>query len=214
MNFLAHLYFSGNNHHSLLGNLMGDFVKGRAISYSDRKSVDGIKLHRKIDKYTDSHPIVRQSKNRIQSERKRYAGIMIDVFYDHFLAKNWSRYSNDNFEQQVQNWYVKLNSETHIILPDRMRLTLKLMRDEDWLSTYKSTEGISNTIDRIAGRIRFENRLKGGGEELVDQYDALENDFNLFFRHLKHFVESERMTVNQNIAKCSKINRINYETTA
>ena len=178
---------------------MGDFVKGSTISFTESEIVDGIELHRKIDKYTDSHSIVRQSKNRISSERKRYAGIMTDVFYDHFLAKNWNRYSNNNFERQVEAWYVKLNTETNLILPDRMRKVLKLMRDEDWLSTYKSTAGISNTIDRIARRIRFENGLEGGGEELVDNYDLLENDFNLFFPNLKHFVVSKKMACYENI---------------
>lgn len=191
MNYLAHLYFSGNTQLSLLGNLMGDFVKGPSHSYTDHEIVTGIELHRRIDKFTDHHEVVKKSKNRISTERRRYAGIMVDVFYDHFLAKHWEHYSDHDFKRQIEFWYLKLGADSKVELPGRMQHALKKMTEEDWLSTYRTREGIADTIDRISRRIRFKNNLAGGGSELVENYRDLEQDFHDFFPQLICYVESK-----------------------
>ena len=190
MNYLAHCYFSSGSQNSLYGNLLGDFVKGSSHGYLDQEIVDGIKLHRAIDKFTDSHPVVIQSKNRISKERKRFSGIMIDVFYDHFLAMHWNIFSSAGFNIQTQEWYKKLNSESDIELPERMQVTIRKMQENDLFSMYKTFDGISIAINGISRRIRFENLLAGGGEELADNYSELENDFHIFFPELIRFVQS------------------------
>ncbi len=93
MNYLAHFFLAENTPESLLGNLLGDFVKGSAVNLYPQEIIKGIYLHRKVDSYTDSHAIVRSSKSLVCSQRRRFAGVLIDVFYDHFLAKNWREYS-------------------------------------------------------------------------------------------------------------------------
>ncbi len=190
MNYLAHLYFSSGSQNSLYGNLLGDFVKGSSHGYLDQEIVDGIKLHRAIDKFTDSHSIVIQSKNRVSKERKRFSGIMIDVFYDHFLAMHWDNFSSSDFNIQTQQWYKKLNSETDIELPERMQVTIRKMQENDLFSLYKTFNGVSMAINRISKRIRFENSLAGGGKELTDNYAELENDFHNFFPELIEYVQT------------------------
>ncbi len=190
MNYLAHLYFSNGSQNSLYGNLLGDFVKGKASQYTDKEILEGIALHRAIDKFTDSHPVVRESKNRLSDKRKRFSGIMIDVFYDHFLAVNWESYSSSSFEKQTNDWYEKLNAKTDIELPERMKNTIHMMRKNDLFSMYKSFDGISMAINGISRRIRFDNELAGGGKELEKNYSSLENDFHQFFSQLKQYVET------------------------
>lgn len=190
MNFLAHLYFADDTQNSLYGNLLGDFVKGSPDQYTNQAILDGIAQHRAIDKFTDSHPIVKRSKSRISPERRRFAGIMIDVFYDHYLAVNWHQYSNDDFDEKTSAWYKKLKAETNIILPPRFNRTIEMMTKNDWFSMYKEPEGISKTINGISKRIRFENNMHGGGIEMTENYQALEDDFHDFFPELVTFVRS------------------------
>src|SRR3954453_2663939 len=96
MNFLAHLYLSGNDPEIMVGNFLGDFVRGRNLLERYKKNIaTGIELHRTIDEFTDTHPIVAQSKNRLREKYRHYAAVIVDIFYDHFLAKNWSEYSSE-----------------------------------------------------------------------------------------------------------------------
>ena len=192
MNFLAHLYFADNTQDSLYGNLLGDFVKGSPDQYQNQAILDGIAQHRAIDKFTDQHPIVKRSKSLISTERRRFAGIMIDVFYDHYLAINWSQYSDHDFDQMTQSWYRKLRSDTNIQLPPRFNRTIEMMTKNDWFTMYKEPAGISKAINGISKRIRFENKMHGGGIELIDNYELLANDFNEFFPELINFVEDHK----------------------
>jgi acyl carrier protein phosphodiesterase len=92
MNFLAHLHLSGNNPNIMLGNFMGDFVKGKSYRQQyEPEIIKGIELHRSIDEFTDSHPVVTESKNRLRPTYRHYSGVIVDVFYDHFLAANWNQ---------------------------------------------------------------------------------------------------------------------------
>ncbi len=188
MNYLAHCYFSTGTQNSLYGNVLGDFVKGHNHGFLEQEITDGIALHRAIDKFTDNHPTVRKSKHRISDKRKRFAGIMIDVFYDHFLAMHWEKFSPYDFDTQINEWYSTLNAETNIELPERMKIMISQLTKHDWFSGYKTQDGISASIDGISRRIRFENTLAGGGIELVQNYSLLENDFLEFFPLLKRYV--------------------------
>src|SRR6476469_1163611 len=109
MNYLAHLYLADNSPESILGNLLGDFVKCQAAFNIYPIAIKkGIQLHRQVDAYTDSHAVVRESKKLISNINKRYAGIIIDVFYDHFLAKNWLTYSSIPLNEFAANVYAIL----------------------------------------------------------------------------------------------------------
>ena len=183
MNYLAHLFLSDGTPESLIGNLLGDFVKGSIEDIYSAEIIKGIYLHRKIDSYTDSHPIFRSSKKLISVDRRRFSGIMIDVFYDHFLAKNWSNYSSITLDDFANRVYQVLQ-EHKKILPNRLKRILPDMIAYDWLASYKETTAIDRAINGLSYRIKRKNNLFGGVEELFLNYQQLQADFSLFFPEL------------------------------
>jgi len=187
MNYLAHMYLAGDSEDSVVGNMLGDFVKGRIGDEFPPGIADGIRAHRKIDAYTDSHETVLRCKRLISPERRRFSGIIIDLAFDHMLAVNWDDYSEQPLEEFIRRTYSVLGSNTGL-MPERLRQALKFMIDEDWLGSYKGLEGIGLALDRIA--IRFERRtgrkncLPGSVEEIERNYGALEDNFRAFFPEL------------------------------
>ncbi|MEA5597676.1 ACP phosphodiesterase [Rivularia sp. UHCC 0363] len=182
MNYLAHLFLSEGTTESLIGNLLGDFVKGSIDIYS-QGIIKGIYLHRKIDTYTDSHPVFRSSKRLISVNRSRFSGIMIDVFYDHFLAKSWLDYSSISLSDFTNNVYQVLQ-QSKSILPERLKRILPDMITYDWLGSYKENSTIDQAINEISRRIKRKNNLSGGVEELFLNYQQLQTDFSKFFPEL------------------------------
>jgi acyl carrier protein phosphodiesterase len=183
MNYLAHLFLSDGTPESMIGNLLGDFVKGSIENIYPHEIVKGIYLHRKIDSFTDSHPIFRSSKRLISINRRKFSGIMIDVFYDHFLAKNWSEYSNIALNDFTNRVYQVLQ-ENKKILPERLKSILPDMIAYDWLASYKQFSVIDRAINGLSRRIKRKNNLFGGVEELFLNYHQLQTDFSMFFPEL------------------------------
>ncbi|MDY6901993.1 MAG: ACP phosphodiesterase [Cyanobacteriota bacterium] len=183
MNYLAHLFLSDGTPESLIGNLLGDFVKGSIENIYPLKIIEGIHLHRKIDSFTDSHPIFRSSKRLIGLDRRRFSGIMIDVFYDHFLAKNWSNYSSIAIDDFTHHVYQVLQ-ENKKILPERLKNILPDMISHDWLASYREISTIDRAINGLSRRIKRNNNLFGGVEELFLNYQQLQTDFSMFFPEL------------------------------
>ncbi|MBV6622152.1 MAG: DUF479 domain-containing protein [Rivularia sp. (in: Bacteria)] len=183
MNYLAHLFLSDGTPNSLIGNLLGDFVKGSIENIYTPEIIKGIYLHRKIDIFTDSHPIFRASKRLIGLSRRRFSGIMIDVFYDHFLAKHWLNYSNISLDDFANRVYQVLQ-ENQNILPERLKSILPNMIAYNWLASYQETSAIDRAINGISYRIKRENNLLGGVEELLLNYQQLQTDFLMFFPEL------------------------------
>ncbi len=194
MNYLGHLYLADDTAESLIGNLLGDFVKGSITKGTYPLAIaKGIELHRKVDVFTDSHEIFRASVNRISAARRRFAGIMIDIFYDHFLAKTWPRYSTVPLQNFSQNVYAILTTN-HSLLPERLQRMLPYIVHEDWLSSYTHISAIHRTLNRLSKRFKRENPLVNSAEELVANYEALEADFHGFFPDLIRYVETYRET--------------------
>jgi acyl carrier protein phosphodiesterase len=189
MNYLAHLYLSPSGDECRLGNLLGDFVKhkGEFIAYD--KIYQGICFHQKIDQFMDSHPIILKSRQRISKKNRRYAGIIIDVFYDHFLAKNWGSYSHISLENFVENIYIILEKYS-LILPKRLLDIKSSMIRENWLLSYREQTGIANTLKRIANRLRVFYAIDEAMAELKTNYQELEMDFNLFFNDAIEYAKS------------------------
>ena len=183
MNYLAHLFLSEGTPESLIGNLLGDFVKGSIENMYPKEITKGIYLHRKIDSYTDSHPVFRSSKRLISLNRRRFSGIMIDVFYDHFLAKNWSHYSNIKLKD-FTNYVYQVLQDNQNILPERLKAIIPNMISRDWLASYKESAGINRAINGLSHRIKRKNNLFGGVEELFLNYQQLQADFSIFFPEL------------------------------
>ena len=186
MNYLAHLFLSDGTPESLIGNLLGDFVKGSIENIYSTSIIKGICLHRKIDSFTDSHPIFRSSKRLISLNRRKFSGIMIDVFYDHFLAKNWSEYSNIGLNDFTKYVYQVLQQNKNI-LPERLKSILPDMIAYDWLASYKETSTINRAINGLSRRIKRKNNLFGGVEELFLNYQQLQTDFSIFFPELINY---------------------------
>ncbi|MEP6486865.1 ACP phosphodiesterase [Microcoleus vaginatus GB2-A3] len=183
MNYLAHLFLSEGTPESLIGNLLGDFVKGTAVNLYPEEIRKGIDLHRKVDSYTDSHAIVRSSKSLVSSQRRRFAGVLIDVFYDHFLAKNWLEYSEIPLRDFSQDVY-KILQDNRDILPDSLQRVLPTIIARDLLSSYQEIAEIGITLTRMSARLKRTNNLASGIEDLTANYQRLESDFRDFFPDL------------------------------
>lgn len=190
MNFLAHLHLSDGSDEGLLGSLMGDFVKGPLDDRYPPGITRGIALHRRIDTFTDAHPVVLASKARIAPERRRFAGIMVDVFYDHYLARDWDQHSDVPLTRFSQQVYALL-ARSEAVLPERLRAMAPFMARGDWLGSYAEVEAIHTALDRMSRRFRRENALLGSAIELEKNYAALESDFRAFLPDLRRYVGEE-----------------------
>jgi acyl carrier protein phosphodiesterase len=191
MNYLAHLYLAEDSADSIIGNLLGDFVKGRLDDRYGEGIVKGIATHRKVDSFTDSHELILSSKRLISAERRRFSGIIVDLGFDHFLARNWSEYSSVDLGVFTKKIYDLLKDHENL-LPDGLKSVVPRMAEEDWLGSYKEIEAVGKALDRIARRFKRENNLTGAIEELVKNYKKLEENFRAFFPQLTSYVESYR----------------------
>lgn len=186
MNFLAHAFLARDDIDLMLGSLMGDFVKGPLDDQYAPAITRGLILHRRVDTYTDSHALVVRSRSRIGPERRRYAGILIDLFYDHYLARYWSDYSAMPLEQFTASVYASLLERPHL-LPERLQRIAPSMAKTDWLGSYRSTEAVGEALNRIGTRFKRGNPLLGSIEELIANYEGLEEDFRAFFPEVVRF---------------------------
>jgi len=183
MNFLAHIYLSGNNDQLKIGNFIADMIKGNKYKLYPLEIQKGIKLHRHIDSFTDTHDIVKKSKKRLHSRYKHYDGVIIDVLYDHFLAKNWSVYSKIPLKEYTQNFYSLLHSNYNI-LPEKTKNFLPYMEKDDWLYSYSTFKGIENVLIGLNKRTQHKSKMHLAIEDLHLYYTELENDFTTFFTTL------------------------------
>ena len=191
MNFLAHAYLADASGDSIAGSLMGDFVKGPLDDRYGAAIRQALILHRRIDTYTDAHPTVGASRARIGPERRRYAGILVDMFYDHFLARHWGNYSELPLERFTAKVYAALR-ERHAMLPERLQAIAPRMAATDWLASYRNVDAVGFALDRMGERLKRGNALLGSAAELVANYAALEADFRLFFPDVVRFVRERQ----------------------
>ncbi|MGK0290416.1 MAG: acyl carrier protein phosphodiesterase [bacterium] len=189
MNYLAHIFLSEPTPENQIGNLLGDFVKKHEDkNYSDAIQ-KGILRHRKIDRFTDYHPIFQTSRTRICSENRRYAGILIDIFYDHFLAKNWHLFSVISLEQFSDEFYQALQ-KNYSILPTRLQQMMPFFIKENWLLSYKHQSNIERTLLRFSKRIKRENSLSKSMDDLNLHFSELEHDFLELFPLLQKYTQT------------------------
>lgn len=187
MNWLAHIYLAEPGAESWVGAVAADWVKGEARARFSPAVQRGFALHRAIDLYTDVHPVVLHSQSRIQAPYKRYAGVLIDVFYDYFLSVNWAEYCPRPRGEFITTVYNALAAhEPH--LPAEVARGFRHMRDDDWLNSYATVDGIALTLRRLSRRLRPGNLLAEGAGEIVVHMDALDEDFRAFFPQLQAHV--------------------------
>jgi acyl carrier protein phosphodiesterase len=189
VNFLAHLYLSDNRHKIMVGNFIGDFVKGRNLHERfELEIAKGIEMHRAIDQFTDSHPIVTQSKNRLRSKYRHYSGVIVDVFYDHFLARNWNQYCTEPLSDFAVRVY-QIVREHDSILPERVKRMLPYMVKGNWLVNYSHVEGIHQALSGMAKRTPYESRMNEATEDLKGSYEAFQTEFIEFLPQLHEWAK-------------------------
>ena len=197
MNFLAHIYLSGDNDFIKIGNFMADGIRGNDyLKYPDEIK-KGIILHRAIDTFTDAHTVFRISKHRLHERYGHYSGVIIDIYYDHFLAKNWTNYSSEPLEKFVNRFYQSLH-DNHEILTLRTKKLLPTMTKQNWLLSYASFEEISKILYQMDYRTKFKSKMQFSAEELKEFYTDFEFKFSLFFEETRKHIE-ERLLALKNL---------------
>jgi acyl carrier protein phosphodiesterase len=184
MNFLAHIYLSEDNDLIKIGNLMADGIRGKHFESYPLEIQKGIILHRFIDTYTDAHLVFRQSTKRLHEKYHHYAGVIVDVFYDHFLAKNWSHYSDEKLELYVARFYQSLQ-DNYEVLSERTKGMMPYMINQNWLVSYQTTEGINRILTQMDSRTKNESKMRFATHELIEYYTDFEQEFTTFFEDLK-----------------------------
>ncbi len=192
MNFLAHIFLAQQSDEAMIGALLGDFVKANMGEQYPRVVEAEILLHRQVDVYTDAHHIVKDALLTFDASRRRYAGIVLDVFYDHLLAKSWSTYSAVPLDVFVQRFYAALGRHESI-LPPKLVEVMPRMIAQDWLGSYLDFSGVEVAINRTSQRLsRNGHLLREGLIDLRENYAVLEDGFHMFFPDLMQFVALRR----------------------
>ena len=183
MNYLAHIYLSGTNDLLKIGNFMADSIKGNTYKLFDDEITKGILLHRHIDSFTDAHPIYRKSKHRLHEKYGHYSGVIMDILYDHFLAKNWTSYSDESLENYAANFY-NLLQNNEAILTEKIKSIIPYMIEQNWLLSYASLTGIEKILYQMDYRTKHRVHMQEAMVELEAFYLEFEGEFFLFFDEL------------------------------
>ena len=194
MNFLAHQYLSGNNEGLRIGNFIGDLVKGNKWQTYSFDIQQGILLHRSIDDFTDTHVLVKESVNILKPTLGRYSAIANDIFFDHFLAKQWNEFSEENLESFVQKTYQIVYSKLNL-LPEKTAYILQYMEKQNWLYNYQFINGIEQTMKGMSRRTQAPT-LENSHLILVEKYDELKYLFDSFFPLLQQHTQTFISTLN------------------
>lgn len=194
MNYLAHIYLSGNDTDLRIGNFIADSVRGKDFSMFPKRVAQGIILHRHIDTFTDSHPVVRLSKDLIRSEYGHWSSVIVDLYYDHFLAANWSDFHETPLDHYVDHFYQDL-TENYQLLPQKVKNFLPYMVEQNWLLNYATVEGISTIFNQMNHRTKNRSKMNFAPIELVKFYDEIERHFRDFFTDLQLHVQHQDISL-------------------
>ncbi len=186
MNFLAHAYLSGNDPEMLFGNFVADGIKGKQVATFSPGIQKGIALHRAIDHFTDNHPVVKQSIERLQPEFRKYSGVVTDIYYDHFLARNWNNYSHDDLTAFSLKVYKTLVMR-YRLLPQRTKRALPFMIAQNWLVGYANLRDLDRVFRGMSRRARFDSGMEHAVDFLESHYTDFEKDFVIFFPELREY---------------------------
>ena len=183
MNYLAHLYFAKPTADSHFGNLLGDFGGHRHVAQLSEPVKNALNNHYLVDKFTDAHPVVKEAKQYFSPARRRFAGVAIDVVFDHFLITHWQQFSEQPLSDFKRNSFGLLNQRlAH--MPPRMQRVVTSMTKNDWFKDYETINGVGTALDNIANRIRFANQFAGAAEDIKRHYYQLDAAFLAFFPQL------------------------------
>lgn len=186
MNFLAHALLAGDVPALIVGGVVGDWIKGPLPGVLPGDLAKGVALHRAIDSFSESHPAFRRSRSRVSLGRRRYAGVLVDVFYDHLLARNWAAISDRPLDEYCEAVYRLIKDRLHE-LPASSHTALALMANEDWLTSYAKIEGIADVLARMSRRARQPNPLANSELEFLADVDGFTGDFHSWLDDTSEF---------------------------
>ena len=192
MNFLAHIYLSGDNDLVKIGNFMADGIRGKDYLKFPEEVKTGILMHRQIDTFTDAHPIYRRSKHRLHSKYGHYSGVVMDILYDHFLAKNWSIYSKMPLSDYAKKFYKSL-SDNETVLTERTKNMMPYMIQNNWLLSYATISGVTQILFQMDYRTKHRANMQEAVVELEMFYGDFEKEFMIFFDDLMIFVANLKL---------------------
>lgn len=187
MNWLAHLHLSGNSPTTRIGNLLPDILPISILRDIDGRFSEGVRLHRAIDSFTDQHEIFRETRALVVGDLRRYSPIFIDMFYDHFLARDWSSYCRQSLAGFVKEFHDSIEVQGEF-LPELALTRLREIRDGGLLLSYRETAGIELALQRIGKRTRRQAELAKGIDSLLSNYAAMADHFHQFYPQLEEHV--------------------------
>ena len=194
MNFLAHIYLSFGDNEITIGNFIADSIRGNKIDHLPTRIQKGILLHREIDTYTDSHTIPKISSKRLHKNYSHYSRVIVDIFYDHFLAKNWKNYSDTPLKVYVENFY-DLLEDNYPILPNGVQRMMPYMITDNWIYNYSKMEGIGRVLNGMNRRTKNKSKMNFAILDLEEHYTDFEKEFTSFFEELIIFSKQKYMSL-------------------
>ncbi|MFK7812619.1 MAG: ACP phosphodiesterase [Maribacter sp.] len=196
MNFLAHIYLSFEDDEITIGNFIADSIRGNKFKHLPKRVQKGIKLHREIDSFTDAHPTWRKSTKRLHKNYGHYSGIIVDIFYDHFLAKNWKQYSDTPLDVFVDNFY-DLLEDNYDILPIGVHRMMPYMISDNWIFNYSKMKGIGKVLNGMNRRTKNKSKMNFAILDLEEHYEKFENEFTSFFEELTTFSKQKYISLTE-----------------
>lgn len=200
MNHLAHLFLVPDSLQARVGSLLGDFMRGVDPSRLPFEVQLGLQHHWKVDAFTDKHPEVLASKRLFSTQRRRFAGIILDVLYDHYLLVHWERFTHASQPGFIRDVYADLERGQPLMPVHMARVTRKMV-EHDWFTSYQNLDNIGYALDRIAGRIRFANQFHGAIAEVKEHRQTLEQRFLVFFPELMRYANTDSTAELENLIK-------------
>lgn len=194
MNYLAHAYLSFGQDEVLVGNFIGDFVKGKMMNTFPREVQYGIKLHREIDQFTDTHPLVRAGQSYLRPKFGHYSTVITDIYFDYYLANNWAKFSNVPLEIFIQNTFSTLKHYRQLF-PHRFATMFQWMVQDNWLLKYQKIEGIRETFTGMSRRTRFESKMEVAHLALLEKEAEFQAIFFAFFGDLETFAREKLLEI-------------------
>jgi len=188
MNHFAHLVLSQPTLESTVGNLLGDFARGLDQHSLPAAVHAGLQNHRAVDRFTDAHPRVLAMKRVFSRERRRFAGIALDIYFDHLLINHWCEFEQRHLETLIREFYQRMSAGHELMPHEDMRRVTRRMIEYDWFGSYRDIDAIAESLDRVAGRIRFANRFDNAIEDLLKNQEMIRDGFFEFYPQLQQHV--------------------------
>jgi acyl carrier protein phosphodiesterase len=195
MNHFAHLVLAQPTVESTVGNLLGDFARGLEQQELAPAIMAGLRNHRAVDRFTDSHPLVQEMKLTFSAGRRRFAGIALDIYFDHLLINHWDSFEDRSLVDLIAGFYQRITEGQEMMPGEDMRRVTKRMIEYDWFGSYQQLDAIAESLDRVAARIRFANRFDNAIEDLQRNHDIIRDGFFEFYPQLQQHVLEQAIEV-------------------